>query len=203
MLSLVKRGKFYSIVTTLPDGKRQWTSTGCVTKFEASKFVPAPCGTSHLSDLSRQTHELLANIIAPFTLENYELAFKHCIGLIGDKNLSEVSKKDVQHLQSYLLKYLATETVNGHMRKLRSAFNYAIAWEMCTVNPFKGVTIFKTETKPRVRLSRSLQRSLGRLTIGISGVCLSLLYTLACGVGKSSICVGSIVVGTVLFCRTM
>lgn len=78
----------------------------------------------------------------------YLMSFNSFRPIIGDRRLSSITPRDVDHFKTERLRKISAVSVNIELRTLRAAFNAAIRWHVIDSNPFKNVALLPIPQKP-------------------------------------------------------
>ncbi|MGB2959858.1 MAG: site-specific integrase, partial [Bacteroidota bacterium] len=146
----------------LQDGRRRWKSTRSKHKRDALKAL------TRLRDVLKEKPQdpLLSEFIseyiphvrtslAPRTVDGYEAALRSLLAFVGDRVLSEVSRRHVDGYISSRLKIIKPVTVNIELRSLRAGFGVAEKWGLVEKSPFSGVKQVKVAAQTPAYLGRA------------------------------------------------
>jgi len=151
-LSRCEKRVFY-IYFTNDSGRRTKTSTHTTLRAQAereySKFMKSQSPDVIQRSLPKQVKitDHLELIIKAFsfrkslnTLSLYRLAFKHLGGVLGNKQISTITRFDADYfVNSLLSRKLQWTSKNIYLRHLKAAFNIAIDYGLIEENPFKHI----------------------------------------------------------------
>ncbi|MCX6132599.1 MAG: site-specific integrase [Ignavibacteriales bacterium] len=161
MPTLFKRsnGIFY-IVTDGKNGRRRWISTGERTRARASKhletFEDKPRQANQPKRLSTFISEFLSRVSSFYstgTLGIYRHALKSFLSTVGDLQLATVSAQHIDLFRQRRIKQVSPITLNINLRALRSAFYYAIRWQILSSNPFTRVPLSRVPERDPIFFS--------------------------------------------------
>jgi integrase len=77
------------------------------------------------------------------TLGIYENSLRHFLVAVGDQQLSSISAQHIDIFRQQRLREVSPTTLNLNLRSLRSAFSYAVRWQLLSNNPFTRVPLCK------------------------------------------------------------
>lgn len=149
MPTLFKRsnGIFY-IVTDGKNGRRRWISTGERTRSKAAKcletYEDKPQEAKQSKRLSAFISEFLSrvsNFYSKGTLGIYRYALRSFLSTVGDLQLTSVCAQHIDLFRQRRIKEVSPITLNINLRALRSAFYYAVRWQILSSNPFTKVPL--------------------------------------------------------------
>ncbi len=109
---------------------------------------------------------LKGNKRAPNTIELNKYAFDNLIAVLGNKNLREISQRDIEKWKKKALETLVDTSVNIYQRSLVTAFGVAVRWEYLKKSPFEDVQVIHAESekqKPKVYSQEQLQKLFGNV----------------------------------------
>ena len=109
---------------------------------------------------------LKANRRAANTLELNKYAFNNLLKILGNKNIRDVSQRDIEKWKLKCLELLVDTSVNIYQRSLDTAFSVAVRWGYLKKNPFGDVEVVEPESdmeKPKVYSQEQLQRLFGAM----------------------------------------
>ena len=161
MPTLFKRsnGIFY-IVTDGKDGRRRWISTGERTRSEAAKRLEAyedkPEKDKQSKRLSAFINEFLSRVSSFYsqgTLGIYRHALRSFLSAVGDLRLGSVCPELIDLFRQRRIKEVSPITLNINLGALRSAFYYAIRWQVLSSNPFTGVPLSRVPERDPIFFS--------------------------------------------------
>ena len=162
MPTLLKRSNgIYYVVSTDPEGRRKWVSTGQRLKSSAMRALtegnPRPKQTPRgkpVEDFFKDFLEYGQNVYSLENLQVYRRAFRGFSRHIGNIRLSALSQRHVDTLKTKRLGEVGRVTVNIELRSLRAAFFTAVRWKLMCENPFRGVKQCHIEESTPIYLSR-------------------------------------------------
>ena len=162
MPTLLKRSNgIYYVVSTDPDGRRKWVSTGQRLKSSAMRALtednPRPKKTPKgkpVDEFFKDFLEYGQNVYSPENLQVYRRAFHGFIRHIGNIRLSELSQRHVDTFKTKRMGEVSRVTVNIEIRSLRAAFYRAVRWNLMGENPFKHVQQCAIEERAPTYLTR-------------------------------------------------
>jgi len=149
MPTLFKRsnGVFY-IVTDGKNGRRRWISTGERTRSRAAKrlenYEDKPKKVQQSKRLSAFISEFLSTVSSFYskvTLGIYRYALRSFFSTVGDLQLTAVCAQHIDLFRQRRIKEVSAITLNINLRALRSAFYYAVRWQILKSNPFTKVPL--------------------------------------------------------------
>jgi len=149
MPTLFKRSNgIYYIVTDGKNGRRRWISTGERTRSRASKHLETyedkPQEAQQSKRLSAFISEFLSRVSSFYskgTLGIYRYALRSFLSTVGDLQLATVSAQHIDLFRQRRINEVSPITLNINLRALRSAFYYAIRWQILKSNPFTKVPL--------------------------------------------------------------
>ena len=153
MPTLLKRSNgIYYVVSTDPDGRRKWASTGQRLKSTAMRALiedsPRPKKTPTgmpVEEFFKSFLEYGRNVYSPENLQVYRRAFHGFIRLIGNIRLSGLSQRHVDTFKTNRMGEVSRTTVNIELRTLRAAFYRAVRWKLIAENPFRFIQLCSIE----------------------------------------------------------
>lgn len=146
--SLFRRdsGIWYVLITE-DNGKTRWKSTRCKLKSEALKFLSKERATERSQPKKRLgffVNDFLAyaeSIYAQNNVELYERYLRRFKEFVGDVFLESITVVDFDKFKAKRLREAKPSTVNIEMRTLKSAFAYAVKWNLIPRNPCEQVKL--------------------------------------------------------------
>lgn len=160
--------KVYYIYFTHPEsGKRTKKSTGTTIKIKAEHEFKQFMKSQGSEVIQRclpkkiKLSDLLGMILSAFnsrkafnTLSLYQIAFKHLISVMGNKEINSLTRFDSDYFINALIKRkLQSTSINIYLRHIKSAFNIAISYGLIEENPFKDLQNLTIPDKIRLNLS--------------------------------------------------
>jgi integrase len=161
MPTLFKRsnGIFY-IVTDGKNGRRRWISTGERTRSKAVQrletYEDKPEKTQQSKRLSSFISEFLSRVSSFYskgTLGIYRYALRSFLSAVGDLQLASVSAQHIDMFRQRRINEVSPITLNINLRALRSAFYYAVRWQILASNPFTKVPLLSVPERDPVFFS--------------------------------------------------
>jgi site-specific recombinase XerD len=174
------------------NGKESWRSTGKRTKREALAFLQEDVNSKprqrHVTmlQLIPQVLEYVAANHAKTTVVVYRSALSALVEVIGDKQIDEVTKMDVDKFKGVQKSLLSPISVNIQLRTLRAAFNLAVRWELIEKNPFTRVQQFRIPEASPTYLTFD-QFNLLRMTMADHWIRDIVIFAVYTGLRKSEI----------------
>lgn len=187
MASIVKRGKSYSVVYYVGEGKQRqqvWESGLSYNTAKARKakleYEQATLPRATKKDMT--VSDFLYEFIEKYGTKRWvDSTYKGNIGLLenyvhpylGDKKLSSIKTKTVDDYYNFLLTeaepasnmgkpqrdHIQPSTVHDIHKVLRCAFNIAVKWEYISKNPFINATLpeYKEKERPVLEPEQALK----------------------------------------------
>jgi len=161
VVQLRKRGKYWSVDYRV-GGKRIRKALGTTNKKLANRIKeeiekeltlnghdivePEKCS---LEEFSNRYFDEATRFKRPHTLVNEEVFLRQFREWLGERNLDEIKRGDIEDYQKHLidLGYKRT-TVNDKIKHISAIFGYAVKWGLLRENPCKGVSYLKVEKNP-------------------------------------------------------
>jgi site-specific recombinase XerD len=165
---LIKRNNGFYYLGYDIDGKRRWKTTKCKKKVEAMLFLKYYTGEEIKTEKSILLSQLVTELgmsksVRRTTFVSYALAVKLFIKLIGDKELGEYKRDDLERFKQFEMvkklsydieKTLSHNTINVYMRAIMSVFSYGVKNNYLKNKPFSFSQLVKVSKITPVFISQ-------------------------------------------------
>ncbi len=168
-------GIYYLIIATRINGKRQIRKVSCKTKIknealtflknyekEKEKAIINP--HLKLSDIKNPVMDYVTSNLSKGSKQKYELTIRSLMIYLGDREVSSISIKDIEHFKSTLNKKMRKESVNVYVRYVKAIWNLLVRLGYTNQNSLSNIKQFKTHEKEIVSFTdEEITRILGEI----------------------------------------
>jgi site-specific recombinase XerD len=151
---LFKRSNGYYYLVYEEDGRRKWKSTGTRLRTEAFRaltdfksLLKSRFKTPLLSEFRRDFIAFAELNHAKTTRDLFAFSLSILQRLCGDLPLNSYNLRHIDIYKAQRVCVVSPVSVNVEMRALRSAFGYAVRWELLEKNPLSGVSLLRVPAR--------------------------------------------------------